>query len=368
MTTQRIISQELLPGFNFNNQALGNNLSPGSSGVGTQGLSNFSLGRVNGDLGFGGLVLSASSSSISMLIRALASRRKVQILSRPQIRTVDNQLAMIQMGQQVPVVAGATTNALGGITPVLGTPQQVGIILQVTPRITPEGVIVMETIANKSAIAGAGVPIITDPTTGAVVESPIFDLTEARATVAVQDGQTIVLGGMITSSDDAFERKVPILGDIPLLKHAFRYDAVSSRRTELLIFMTPRIIRDSCENELIKEVESERLHFSVEEAEALHGPLFGVPASDHGQGGMPPGTVHPGFIESLPPLNPVEPQNDMSPPQAIDQAIPLLNPAAKGITPIDDDTDVSMITNRSAEVEEQSTATKIGSWFKDRFP
>ena len=91
VTTQRIVSQELLPGFNFNNQAVGNNFAANAGRVGSQGLSNFSLGRINGDLGFGGLVLSASSSSVSMLIRALAARRKVQILSRPQIRTVDNQ-------------------------------------------------------------------------------------------------------------------------------------------------------------------------------------------------------------------------------------------------------------------------------------
>jgi hypothetical protein len=160
---------------------------------------------------------------------------------------------------------------------VLGTPQQVGLILQVTPRITPDGVIVMETIANKSAISGQGIPIITDPTTGAVVESPIFDLTEARATVAVPDGQTVVLGGLITKSDDTLERKVPWLGDIPLLGQAFRYDGTTTRRTELLIFMTPRIIRNAADSELIKQVEAERMHFLQKEAEEIHGPLFAVP-------------------------------------------------------------------------------------------
>ena len=276
-TTEQIVNQETVPGFLFNNAQLGNNTAVNPAAVGTQGLSNFSLGRVNGDLGFGGLVLSASSESVNVLIRALAAQRKVHILSRPQIRTVDNQLASIQVGQQVPVISGATTNNTGGITPVLGTPQQVGIILQVTPRITPEGIIVMETIANKSAISGQGVPLITDPGTGAVVESPIFDLTEARSTVAVPDGQTIVLGGMITQSKDQLERKVPWLGDIPLLGAAFRFDSTTTRRTELLIFMTPRIIKNNEDSELIKQVEAERLHYFQEEAEEIHGPLFAVP-------------------------------------------------------------------------------------------
>ena len=110
-------------------------VSPAS--VGQQALSNFSLGRVNGDLGFGGLVLSASSESVSVLVRALASQRTLHVLSRPQIRTVDNQLAQIQVGQQVPIVSSVSSNSVGNLIPNL-TPQQVGIILQVTPRITPD--------------------------------------------------------------------------------------------------------------------------------------------------------------------------------------------------------------------------------------
>ncbi|MBT4866565.1 MAG: hypothetical protein HON53_15795 [Planctomycetaceae bacterium] len=315
-TTEQIINQEGLPGFLFNNAQLGNNTAIQPASVGQQGLSNFSLGRINGDLGFGGLVLSASSESVSVLVRALASQRNVQILSRPQIRTVDNQLASIQVGQQVPVITAAPTNNLGGVTPTLGEPQQVGIILQVTPRITPDGTIVMETIANKSAIAGQGVPLITDPTTGAVVESPIFDITEAQATIAVPDGQTVVLGGMITQLDDTVERKVPWLGDIPLLGTAFRYDSTKSRRTELLIFMTPRIIRNAADSELIKQVEAERLHYVEEVAEEVHGPIFAVPADGPynnlpGSLTIPPGdfpageddvptTIMPGNVPPLP--------------------------------------------------------------------
>jgi type II secretion system protein D len=278
-TTQQIVSQEGVPGFLFNNNQIGNNLSPSAnpSKVGSQGLSSFSLGRINGDLGFGGLVMSASSEAVSVLIRALSAKRDVQVLSRPQIRTVDNQLAEIFVGQQVPVITATNINPLGGISPVIGAPQQVGIILQVTPRITPDGVIVMETIANKSAISGQGVPLLTDPATGAVVESQIFDVTEAHATVAVPDGQTIVLGGMITKAEDTLERKVPWLGDIPILGAAFRYDGTSTRRTELLIFMTPRIVKNSLDSEMIKQVEIERMHFLECDAEEIHGPLYSAP-------------------------------------------------------------------------------------------
>ena len=279
-TTQQIVSQSGSPGYNFNNgNPLGNNLGPGGSPntVGSQSLTNFGVGRTNSELGFGGLVLSASSEQVSVLIRALQAQRNTQILSRPQIRTVHNQLAEIQVGQSVPRVNGVT------ISNNIANPNieydDAGIILSVTPRINPDGQIVMEVIAEKSNYIDDGVPVFTDATNGNVIVAPIKNITVARSTVSVTSGQTIVLGGMITKNDDTIQRKVPWLGDIPIINHLFRYDATSTVRTELLIFLTPRVIGDDCENELIKEVEAGRMHFLVEEAEKIHGPLFGVPNS-----------------------------------------------------------------------------------------
>ena len=276
-TSQQIISQSATPGFFFNNNALGNNPSLNSTQVGKQGLSNFAVGRTNNDLGFGGLVLSASSEAVSVLIRALAAKRNVRVLSRPQVLAVDNQIAQIQVGQQVPIVNGVTISATGLANPNI-IQDNAGIILTVTPRISPEGQIVMEVAAEKSAFQGAGVPIFTDATTGNTITSPIKDITTARSTVKVPDGQTIVVGGMITASEDVIERKVPWLGDVPILGHAFRFDSITNRRTELLIFLTPRIVHCPDDMEFIKQVEAERMHFLVDEAEAIHGPLFATPA------------------------------------------------------------------------------------------
>ncbi len=281
-TTQQIISSEANPGFLFNNPnnpILGNNVgAPGAnpSAVGAQGLGNFGLGRVNGDLGYGGLVLSASSESVSVLVRALAQQRNVQVLSRPQIRTVDSQQAQIQVGQRVPIINGVNINQLGLVNPNIEY-DEAGIILSVTPRINPDGQIVMEVVAERSSYRADGVPIFTDAQTGNVISSPIKDISVARATVGVSDGQTIVLGGMISKADTGFTRKVPFLGDIPVVGRLFRYDQSTSARTELLIFLTPRVLRHDCDNELIKEIEAGRMHFFHEEAEALHGPLFSVP-------------------------------------------------------------------------------------------
>lgn len=267
------------PGLNFNNTSvpLGNNIGPGSNpgNVATQGLSNFSLGRNNTDLGFGGFVFSAQSDAVSVLLRALAARRTVHVLSRPQVRTTHNNEAYVTVGQQVPVVNGVTTNNFGTANPVV-EPQQVGITLRVTPRITPDGIVAMSVFADKSSLSDQGVPIFVQ-TDGATIESPIINQSQAVTTVNVPNGQTIVIGGMITKSDSTLERKVPWLGDLPIVGKAFRYDGTRIQRTELLIFLTPRIVMSDLDSELHKQVESERMHFIESEAEEVHGPLFSVP-------------------------------------------------------------------------------------------
>ncbi len=277
-TTQNIISQTATPGFLFNNQQLGNNIGINPSSVGSQGLSNFALGRVNGDLGFGGLVLSASSESVNVLIRALSAHRNVRVHSRPQVIALDNNSAQIQVGQVVPVVNGVSFN--NNQTIPIVEQQDSGIILTVQPRISPEGQVVMIFAAEKSRFQTTGVPLFTDAATGNVITSPIKDIITASTTIKVPDGQTVVVGGMITQTDDTFERKVPWLGDLPLIGHAFRYDAFEHRRTELLIFLTPRIVDDCFDSELIKQVEAGRIQFFVDEAEAIHGPIYAAPQSE----------------------------------------------------------------------------------------
>ena len=286
-------STTAVPGLNFNNTSvgLGNNFTaaaPNTGTVATQGLSDFSLGRQNGNLGFGGFVFSAQSDAVSILLRALASRRTLHVLSRPQVRTTHNNLARVNVGQSVPVVNGVTVSQLGQANPQI-IRQDTGITLEVTPRITPDGIIAMKVFASKSGLAGTDVPVFVN-SDGSTINSPIINQSIADTTVNVPNGQTIVIGGMITKSDQSLERKVPWLGDLPIVGRAFRYDSTTISRTELLIFLTPRVILSDLDSELIKQVESERLHFIESEAEEIHGPLYSVPQSGmdqqmmHGEG------------------------------------------------------------------------------------
>lgn len=335
-TTNTVISQEATPGFLFGNAAtpLGNNTAANAvpSRVGAQGLGNFSLGRTNNELGFGGLVLSASSESVSFLMRALAANRQVRVLSRPQIRTLDNQLAQIQQGQVVPYVRGVTVGTTGTAQPQVDR-DNAGVILTVIPRISPDNQIVMELIAEKSQYnLNSGVPVFTDAATGNTVTSPVKDISTARTTVSVPNGQTIILGGLITERFDEAHRKVPILGDIPVLGTAFRYDFQQNRRTELLIFLTPRVVLDDATSEYIKDVEMGRLHFNEAQAEEIHGPLHGVPAADGLPAPafetMPPAPVTPPAL--VPSTTPKPPAPSSSADLEPLDLTPVREPATKG--------------------------------------
>ena len=244
-TDQTILSRQVTPGFQFNGPTMGTNAA-NPSRVGSQGLANFGVGRVNNELGFGGLVLSAGSESVSVLLRALDAKYGVDVLSRPQVRTVENKEAFIQVGQQVPIVDGVVVNAVGSANPIVRQ-DKAGIILRATPRISPDGRVQIDVNTEKSAFIltrGSGVPIFTDATTGRVIEAPVKDITTASTTVSVQSGETVVLGGMISNSESVVHRKVPWLGDIPLLGRLFRYDSNQFARKELIVFLTPMTLND----------------------------------------------------------------------------------------------------------------------------
>ena len=276
-TDQNVVGASNVPGFNFNSSPVPDIPNSGSDGslatsniVGAQGLTNFRVGRMSEELGFGGLVLSASSESVSILIRALQASRRVDILSRPQIRTLDNQSAFIQIGERVPYITQSNVTGNGTIsneTELI----DVGLIMGVTPRISPDGMVVMEIDAEKSKLQdeSTGITIAVGPEGS--VQSPIIDTTFAQATVSAADGETIILGGMISKGDLTVERRVPYLADVPILGHLFRYDATVEERKELLIILTPHIIRGPDDNERIKQIETARMSWCCADVHAIHG-------------------------------------------------------------------------------------------------
>lgn len=279
-TNELIQAASNIPGFNFNSaQPLGNSGSTqalnAAGNVGGQGISNFAVGRTNDQLGYGGLVLSASSQNVSVLLRALQESRRVDILSRPQVRTLDNQPAFIQVGQRVPRIIGSTVNQNGQSNSV--ALENIGLILAVTPRISPDGSVVMEIDAEKSNLGTEqdGIPVAVS-TDGTVIRSPRVDTTTAQATVSAADGETIVLGGLITKNTQTVSRSVPYLNRVPLLKNFFRYDGSQTRRTELMIILTPQVIRSAEDNARIRQIETARMNWCAADVFELHGDIDAI--------------------------------------------------------------------------------------------
>ena len=285
VTTEQIVSATNEPGYLFNDTGpLGNSGAANSVAnagvIGTQGISNFAVGRLNSELGFGGLVLSASSESVSMLLRALKEDRRINVLSRPQVMTLDNQPAFIQVGEQVPVVRGTSTNDSGGITNSVDF-EDVGLIVGVTPRISPDGLVVMEIDATKSEVGSEaeGIPIAVQD--GVTIRSPRIKTITAQTTISALDGQTVVLGGLITSEKTKVDRRVPWLCNIPILGQLFRYQGFSSERNELLIVMTPRIVSSEEDAELIKQTEADRMNWCLNDVLDLHEDVAFRPRDGH---------------------------------------------------------------------------------------
>lgn len=277
-TVQEIVAATNTPGFDFNStNPLGNSgssraLDSGGQ-VGSQGISNFSVGRTNEELGFGGLVLSASSENVSFLLRALQDSRRLEILSRPQVLTLDNQQAFIQVGQRVPRIVSSIINQNGAQNNV--ALENIGLIIGVTPRISPDGNVVMEIDAEKSKLGPEteGIPVSISAN-GDVIRSPRVDTITAQATVSAADGETIILGGLISRSTRTEHRQVPWLGDLPVLKYLFSYDFNQLLRTELLIIMTPHVVRSQADMERLKQAEFARMSWCEADIFEIHGDVY----------------------------------------------------------------------------------------------
>lgn len=258
------------PGFNFGGVGLPNLSDARRNTVGTQSIADLGVGRAASlGAGPGGLVLSAASDSINVLVRALEEEGRLQILSRPQVMALNNQQAVVSVGRDISRVSG-TTVTNGTVTSNV-VDVETGLTLQIQPRINDDGVVVMTVDATKSELGSvADGTQIPDGVGGFVIARPI-DRTTAQTTISAKSGQTVVLGGLITKNNELQARGVPWLRDVPVIGRAFEFDATRERRTELLVIMTPYIVTEDEDYEMIKMMESQRMHWCLADVVDLDG-------------------------------------------------------------------------------------------------
>jgi type II secretion system protein D len=265
------------PGWSFNKPgaSLGNNIDNGAlasaGNLGSQMLTNFATGSVGAETGFSGMVLSANSDSINIMLRALAEKSRLEILSCPQITAMNNQQAVIHVGQQVPRYQGVVTN--GTTSQPIVKDEKVGLMLTVQPNISPEGTIVMTVMATKSKIGTDAEGVIIGSDNGTPVRSPKIDIINTATMVSASNNETVILGGLIQKEDQKLNRKVPLLGDIPLLGKLFSYDYNKCKRSELLIILTPRIVRDKNDMEQVKQMEAARMSWCLGNVAKVYGDI-----------------------------------------------------------------------------------------------
>jgi general secretion pathway protein D len=177
-------------------------------------------------------------SNANFALAALANVTKVKVLSAPEIMVLDNQAARLQVGQQVPVLTGTATSTLAAGAPTVNSVDyhETGVIMQVTPRVNTGGLVSLDIAQEVSDVA--------QQATNTVSGSPTFDDQVFRTRVAVQDGQTVGMAGLIRDNVSQGNSGIPFLKDIPIIGTLMSTQANSRMRPELLVMITPHVVRD----------------------------------------------------------------------------------------------------------------------------
>ncbi len=178
------------------------------------------------------------SKSPNFALSLLASVTKVKVLSAPQVMVLDNQPARIQVGQQVPVLTGTATSTLAAGAPVVNSVDyhSTGVIMQVTPRVNSGGLVALDIAQEVSDVAAQA--------TNSVTGSPTFDDQTFVTRLAVQDGQTVGMAGLIRDNVSNGNGGIPFLKDIPILGTLVSTQSNTRARTELLVMITPHVVHD----------------------------------------------------------------------------------------------------------------------------
>jgi general secretion pathway protein D len=257
-------------------------------------------------------------TNLGFLARALETKANANILSQPNIQTLDNEEAKFLVGQNVPFVTGSYTTAGSSQVNPFQTfeRQDVGLQLRVKPQISEGGIVKLAIYLEVSSVA---------PST-LVVGQLITNKRSFDSTVLVEDGNLVVLSGLIEDRSTVSQEKVPVLGDIPLIGWLFRYENRERRRTNTMVFLRPIIVRDESTStamavERYEYMRTQMANLQVPDTKYVFrdlnvAPLPAVPTPDSPQqpAVAPPPAAEPPISPIAPP--PAPPPTAMAPPAA----------------------------------------------------
>ena len=235
------------------------------------------------------------------LAQALASTSGTNILSTPNLVTLDNEEARIVVGQNVPFITGQYTNTGTGTSSPFQTIERkdVGITLKIKPQIGENGTVRM-TIYQESSSVASTTAVGTDNA------GPTTNKRSIESTITVDDGQTIVLGGLIEDNFTVNRSKVPLLGDIPYLGALFRSESRTRNRTNLMVFLRPVVMRDQDTSNKISIDRYDYIRAQQQAAQPEQSKILGInespvlPPIRPGDIARPLGDTSPNTVPAVP--------------------------------------------------------------------
>lgn len=196
------------------------------------------------------------NGNIAMALNELSDITHVKVLSAPKVLVLNNHTAALQVGDEVPILQAQVTSTTGSIDGSLPVTNEVdyrdtGVILNVTPRVNDSGLVLLDISQEVSDVS---------TTTSSAINSPTIQERKIASSIAVQDGQTIALGGLIRDKDTQEKTGIPYLDDIPVLGYLFGTTNGEHDRTELLVLLTPRVVRNARDVKTVTEELREKIH------------------------------------------------------------------------------------------------------------
>jgi general secretion pathway protein D len=184
--------------------------------------------------------LFSNGSTIQATLNALSNVTKINVLSAPKLLVLNNHTASLQVGDEVPILTESAVSTDTAGAPVVNSVdyRDTGVILKVTPRVNDGGLVLMDISQEVSDVVNPGT---------AAIQSPTISERKVASSIAIQDGQTVALGGLITDKRTDTKAGIPWLNQIPLLGNLFGSTDDEHDRTELIVLLTPRVIRNNAD-------------------------------------------------------------------------------------------------------------------------
>jgi general secretion pathway protein D len=251
----------------------------------------------------------ATPGDANVTIDALAQLTSVKVLSSPSVVVQDNSAAVLTVGDEVPVITRQAQGVTDPDSPVVNNVEyrDTGVILEVRPRINTNQTVSIDIAQEVSRVAPSSAG--SDPLT------PTFTQRKITSRVNIRSGQTVALGGLIQDSEERGRNRIPLLGDIPVVGNLFGSTSNETQRTELIVFITPKVIRDALDARDVSEELRSRLK-SLQPAQPEDGPWLGSPRTGPA---VPPSPRNAPLPEPRP-LTPTRYSLDAGPSLALDSA------------------------------------------------